>query len=252
MSATRIPDRRRAMIGVGALFQFAIAVVFMTVFRFPKVMIAIFGVMIAVGAAFSVWMKGKPFAPPAAQRPLSHPTLFRILTLGIAMCTVALFAIVLFGFVIFINNWNDWHRYEGQPYHRSDFVVTHTYYQRGNKGAVDAYASGMVDGSREWMGLRPYLQTVPRSQAELDQRVPAGTSIPIYLFPEMKGRSRVRVYEVTPTAEGYHRAAINALNRSLEGLIIIGILIFVLSRSRKMCFAETDSTVQALAASQGS
>ena len=246
MSATRIADRRRAMIGVGALFQFAIAVVFMTVFRFPKVMIAIFGVMIAVGAAFSVWMKGKPFAPPAAQRPLSHPTLFRILTLGTALCSVVFFAIVLFGFVIFINNWNDWHRYEGQPYHRSDFVVTNTYYQRGYKGAVDVYASGTVDGSREWMGLRPYLQTVPRSQAELDQRVPVGTSIPIYLFPEMKGRSRVRVYDVTPTAETYHRTAIRAVNQSLEGLCLTGILILVLSRCRNLCYAETNPAVQLL------
>ena len=76
--------------------------------------------------------------------------------------------------------------------------MTHTYYQRGSKGAVDAYASGMVDGNREWMSLRPYLPTVPRSEAELDQRVPIGTSIPIDLFPEMKGRLRVRVYSDTP------------------------------------------------------
>ena len=249
-SGTKIASSSR--IWIGALVQFAFATTFMLVFKFPKFMIVFFGVMIVIGTAFSAWAKQRTLAPRAPQRPLSHPTLFKFLSLGIAICSLALFSIVLFGFVIFLNNWNDWHRYEGQPYHRADFVVMRTYYQRGSKGAVDAYASGMVDGSREWMGLRPYLQTVPRSPEDLDTRVPVGTSIPIYLFPEMKGRSRVRVYEVTPTAEGYHRAAINALNRSLEGLIIIGILIFVLSRSRKMCFAETDSTVQALAASQGS
>jgi hypothetical protein len=251
LSGMNIANRRRAMIGVGALFQFAAATIFMVAFGFPKVMIAIFGVMIAVGAVFSMWVKSRPFAPPAAQRPLSHATLFRILSLGIALCSVVFFAIVLFGFVIFINNWNYWHRYEGQPYHRSDFVVTNTYYQRGYKGAVDIYARGTVEGQREWMSLQPYLHTRPRNQSELDERAPAGTSIPIYLFPQMKGRSRVRVYDVTPAAEAYHRTAINALNRSLEGLGLTGILIFVLSRCRKMCFAETDSAVQALTASQG-
>jgi hypothetical protein len=44
------------------------------------------------------------------------------------------------------------------------------------------YASGMVDGQREWIGLYPYLHPRPRNEAELDERVPIGTSIPIYLF----------------------------------------------------------------------
>lgn len=251
MSGIRIATPRSTMIGVGALFQFAAATIFMVAFGFPKVMIAIFGVMIAVGTMFSVWLKSRPFAPRAVRRPLSHPTLFRILSLGIALCSVVFFSIVLFGFVIFINNWNDWHRYEGQPYHVSTFQVNRAYFQRLGKGGIDAYASGTVDGDREWMSLRPYLQPVPRSQGELDERVPVGTSIPIYLFPQMKGRSRVRVYDVTPTAEAYHRAAINAVNHSLEGLCLTGILIFVLSRCRRMCFAESDSPVQVLAASQG-
>ena len=248
-SGTKITSSSR--IWIGALVQFAFATTFMLVFRFPKFIIAIFGIMVVVGTALSAWAKQRTLAPRAPQRPLSHPTLFKLLSLGIAVCSLALFSIVLFGFVIFLNNWNDWHRYEGQPYHRTDFVVTQTYYQRGYKGTVDAYASGMVDGNREWMGLRPYLPTVPRSEAELDERVPDGTSIPIYLFPEMKGRLRVRVYSGTPTAEGYHRAAIDAVDYGLGGAALSAALIFVLIRLRRLCFAETDSSIQQWSASQG-
>src|SRR5579872_5927794 len=202
-SGTKIASSSR--IWIGALVQFAFATTFMLVFKFSKFMIVFFGVMIVIGTAFSAWAKQRTLAPRAPQRPLSHPTLFKFLSLGIAICSLALFSIVLFGFVIFINNWNDWHRYEGQPYHVSTFQVTRTYFQRVGKGGIDAYASGMVDGNKEWMGLRPYLPTVPRSQGELDERVPAGTSIPIYLFPQMKGRLRVRVYADTPPAEAYRR-----------------------------------------------
>jgi len=98
------------------------------------------------------------------------------------------------------------------------------------------YASGMVDGQREWMGLYPYLHPRPRNEAELDERVPIGTSIPIYLFPELKGRSRVRVYADTPPAEAYHREAITAANYGLTGLAICGALLFILNRVRRLCF----------------
>ena len=244
--------RPGARILIGALVQFAIATIFMLVFGFPKFMIAIFGIMIVLGTALSALAKQIPIAArPTPQLPVVHAASFKVLSLAIALCLMALVSTLLFGFVIFLNNWNDWHRYEGQPYHRTNFVVMQTYYQRGYKGAVDAYASGMVDGNREWMGLRPYLQTVPRSHAELDARVPSGTSIPIYLFPEMKGRSRVLVYSDTPAAEGYHRAAINALDYGLGGAALGAALIFVLIRLRRFCFAETDSSIQQLAASQG-
>ena len=161
---------RCARIWIGALVQFAFMTTFMLVFRFPKILIAFFGVMIVLGTALTGWAKRKQLAPRPPQRPLSHPTLFKVLSLGIAFCSLVLFSTLLFGFVMFVNNWNDWHRYQGQPYHRTEFVVAHTYYQRGSKGAVDAYASGMVDGKREWMSLRPYLPTVPRSEAELDEQ----------------------------------------------------------------------------------
>jgi hypothetical protein len=241
-----------AKLWIGALFQFAMATIFMVIFRFPKFMIVIFGVVIAVGTALSAWAKQRPLATPrASQQPVAHPTLLRVIGLGIALFSIAFLCFLLFGFVIFINNWNDWHRYQGQPYHVSTFQVTRTYFQRVGKGGIDAYASGMVDGNKEWMGLRPYLPTVPRSQEELDARVPAGTSIPIYLFPQMKGRSRVRMYDNTPTAEGYRRAAMNAVNYGLGGVALCATVIFLLTRLRRICFAATDSSIQQLAAFQG-
>lgn len=239
----------RPNLWIVALVQFGFMTTFMLVFRFPKIMIVFFGVMIALGTALTGWARRKQLAPRPPQRPLSHPTLFKILSLGIAFCSLALFSILLFGFVIFLNNWNDWHRYQGQPYHRTEFVVAHTYYQRGSKGAVDAYASGIVEGQREWMSLRPYLPTVPRSEAELDEQVPAGTSIPIYLFPAMKGRSRVRVYSDTPPAEDYRRTAMNTINYGLGGAALSAAVIFVLIRVRRMCFAETDPSTVGSAAS---
>ena len=247
-SGARIASRPN--LWIGALVQFAFMTTFMLVFRFPKILIAFFGVMIVLGTTLTGWAKRKQLAPRPPQRPLSHPTLFKVLSLGIAFCSLVLFSTLLFGFVIFLNNWNDWHRYQGQPYHRTEFVVAHTYYQRGSKGSVDAYASGIVEGQREWMGLRPYLTTVPRSEAELDDQVPVGTSIPIYLFPAMKGRSRVRVYSDTPPAEDYRRTAMNAVNYGLGGAVLSAAVIFVLIRLRRMCFAETDSSIQPLAASQ--
>lgn len=249
MSGAAFASPRRPTIWVGALVQFAFMTTFILVFKFPKFMIVIFGGLIVVGTALSARAKQRALAPRAPQRPLSHPTLFKILSSGIALCSLALFSTLLFGFVIFMNNWNDWHRYEGQPYHVTTFEVTRVYYQKQSK-SVDLYASGMADGQREWMSLQPYLHTRPRNQAELEELVATGTSIPIYLFPELKGRLRVRVYNNTPPAEGYHRSAINAVNYGLTGLAICAALLFILIGLRRMCFAETDSPIQ-LAASQG-
>ncbi len=251
MLGSRTTAGSGAKLWIGALFQFAFATIFMVIFRFPKFMIVIFGVMIALGTALSALAKQRSFVTQrASQQPVAHPTLLRVIGLGIALFSITFLCFLLFGFVMFLNNWNDWHRYQGQPYHISTFQVTRTYFQRVGKGGIDAYASGMVDGNREWMSLRPYLPTVPRSQGELDARVPAGTSIPIYLFPEMKGRSRVRVYADTPPAEAYHRAAINAANYGLGGVALCAAVIFLLTRLRRMCFMDTDSSTQQLAAFQ--
>jgi hypothetical protein len=118
------------------------------------------------------------------------------------------------------------------------------YYQRQPKGGIDVYASGTVEGNREWMNLLPYLHSTPHDQEELESRVPAGTSIPVYLFPDLKGRTRVRVFEQTPPAEAYYNAAKTALNDALLGLALTGGIIFLLVRLRRACFDQTVIALQ--------
>ena len=222
-----------------AIFQICVASAFMLLFRFPKWMIVAFAGMILVGTLTGSLMKGQTATTPRKPLPVpTRPILFRFVVLGIFICGIGCLCFGLFGFVIFMNSWNDWHRYEGQPYHVTTFQVTHVYYQKHSK-STDMYASGMVEGQREWMGLSRYLHPRPRSEAELDERVPIGTSIPIYLFPELKGRSRVWLSADTPPAEAYHRDAINAAKYGPMGLAICGALLLILNRMRRMCFAET-------------
>jgi hypothetical protein len=96
----------------------------------------------------------------------------------------------------------------------------------------------MVDGQKEWMGLFPYLHFRPHDQTELDLRVPAGTTIPVYLFPGMKGRSRVQVYTVIPPDEASRRTAMSTLSYGMFALAVTAGIIFVLSRLRRACFVE--------------
>ena len=244
IAGSRTVTGRGAKIWIVALFQFALASVFMLVFGFPKIMIAIFGTVILIGTALSVWMKPKAAqASPSPQRPIANMALFRILTLAIGLCSLACFASLLFGSVAFANSWSGWQQYKGASYHRAEFQVTRAYYKRGMKGAVYVSASGTVEGQREWMNLEEYLHPRLRSEAELDERVPVGTLIPVYLFPDLKGRARVRVFDEVPTAEAYHRSAMNALNYGLAGMALTAGFIFVLVRLRRFCFAEADSTL---------
>lgn len=148
---------------------------------------------------------------------------------------------MLFGSVMFMNDWSRYQIYEGQPHHRADFEVTRVYYQKHPKGGADVYASGTVEGNREWIDLLPYLHTRPQGQAELEERVAVGTSIPVYLFPNLKGRLRVPVYNVVPPAEAYHRRAMAELNYGLLGLALDGGILFVLIRLRRLCFEESES-----------
>ena len=239
---------RSNRIWLGALFQFTLSTIFMLAFGFPRVAIAIFGLFILTGASLSAWLRPRQLAAARApQRTVTHPTLFRIASLGVALSGFACFVILLFGFVGFINPYTRWQQYKGQPYHRADFEVTRVYFQKGSKGSIDVYASGTVDGQKEWMSLRPYLHDNPHDQGELEERVPAGTSIPIYLFPKMKGRLRVEVYSQVPTAEVYHRTAMTALNYALGALAIAASLFFALLRLRETCYEKKEAAFAATA-----
>jgi len=231
-----------------ALVQVSLSTAFMLIFRFPKFMIVIFGAFILLATALSGLVKPKSLpTSPVPQRPVAHPILFRILSIGVAICSIAVLMSLLFGFVIFMNSYSNWQRYEGESFYRSSFEVSRVYFQRGSKGGVDAYASGTVDGQREWMDLRPYLFGAPHDEAELDTQVPVGTSIPIYLFPAMKGRSRVRVYNAVPPAESYRRQAMQAFQYGLTGLALSGGLLFVLLRLRASCYEKKENAFAATA-----
>jgi uncharacterized paraquat-inducible protein A len=146
---TKIIALPRLNIWLGALFQVVITTIFMLAFGFPRPMIGVFVVLIVIGTAVSAWVKKNPAAmrrmPPKA---IAQPVLFRVVSFGIAFCTLAFIAILLFGFVIFMNSWESWHRYEGASYHQTDFEVTRPYYQVHSRGSNEAFASGTVGAAR--------------------------------------------------------------------------------------------------------
>lgn len=224
--------------------QVVICTVFLILFGFPKILVLVFALLIVGGAATAAWIKPKRTAKPVPQRPVSNPILLKVIGFCIAVCAFVSLAFVLFGFVIFMNAWTRWHQYEAQPYHRTEFQVKHVYFQRGSKGGTDISASGMVEGKLEYMSLSPYVHPLPRSKAELDEHVPIGTLIPVYLFPNLKGRARVQVYEPVPPAEAAHRMTVTTVKATLLALAVMAIVLFVLSRLRELCFVNENSFQQ--------
>ena len=225
----------------------------MLVFKFPKPMIVVFAAFIVIGTALSTVVKPRPVGLPAApQRPVSHRLLFRMLSIALALSLFITLCILLFGFVSFMNSWDRWHRYEGHPYQRTDFVVTRAYFQTHTRGGPSIYASGTVEGSKEWMDLQPYLNFRPHSQQELDTQVAAGTVIPVYFYPDLKGRTRVQVSSSPPPAEASRRAAMSTLNSSLVGLAAMAGIIFVLFLLRRACYSDTEVSFQQASTGPGS
>ena len=182
----------------------------------------------------------RPSRTTVPQRNVSHPALYKVLGLGIAVTTLSLVIIVLFSLVMFLNANSRAHLYEGKPYHRSSFRVEQVYYHKstGKSTTIDIFARGTVEGKREWMDLLPYLHALPHDQPELNDLVPAGTEIPIYLFPDLKGQTRVQIYRDTLPAENYRRAASRAVNAGLLGGAIAAGLLVILVRLRRACEGE--------------
>jgi hypothetical protein len=161
-----------------------------------------------------------------------------VLNVTIAILGLAFLACPLFGFVTFTGTHLAVKHIEGQPYHATTFEVTRPYYQQsaGMHGPdVAVYASGMVEGNKEWMNLLPYLRREPRDQAELNDSVPPGTVIPVYLFPNLKGQSRIQVIDVLPPGEASRRTERWVLRRAPVALAVLGTLILLLVRIRRFC-----------------
>lgn len=181
-------------------------------------------------------------APPSSPRPLSSPPMSAILLgLTIAILGLAFFACLLFGFVAFMNAHLALKRVQGQSYHATAFQVTRPYYQKsaGMHGPdISIYASGMVEDKKEWMNLVPYLKRGPRdrlpqNQTELDDLVPPGTVIPVYLFPNLKGQSRIQVIDILPPGEASRNTELWVLRYVPLALAMLGALIFLLVRIRR-------------------
>lgn len=247
MCGAKISAPLAPKIWLGALIQIAISTIFMLSFGFPKIMIAIFATLILVGTAFSMWAKTRVAVvrAPVTRQAVAHPTALSIINFTTALCALVFVSTALFGLVIFLNSWSTWHQYEGQPHHESDFVVNRVYYQRHRKGNPDIYASGTVEGNKEWMGLRPYVDPFPQNAGELDSQVPPGTSIHIYLYPQLKGRSRIVVYEQGPPDEAARRTAMDSLLYTPLGLAGLALLIYLLSRLRRLCYATEQLSMSA-------
>lgn len=233
------------------MIQFALAAGFMLAFHFPRPFIFFFAVFIFAGTLLSTRLRSPqtahPKTPPAPQTPAA-----KFLGIAIGMCGFLFLSVLLFGFVMFMNSWSAWQRYQGQSYHATTFQVVRVYYQRttgSHGGSTYIYASGMVEGKKEWMSLLPYLKTKPQSQDELESMVPAGTMIPIYLFPELKGQTRVELIGPLPPAEANRKQAMYVLNRGLTILGVLGVVIFGLVRVRRSSMESTEqAAVQASAA----
>jgi hypothetical protein len=154
----------------------------------------------------------------------------------VALLSFAFFTCLLFGFVAFINAHIAYKRVEGQPYHATTFQLTRSYYQKsaGMHGPdIAVYASGMVEGKKEWMNLLPYLKRAPLDQVELNALVPPGTAIQVYLFPNLKGQSRIQVIDTLPPGEASRRMETSLLRRVPLGLAVMAALILLLLRIRR-------------------
>jgi hypothetical protein len=200
-------------------------------------MILVFALGTFFVVLFTLRLRRSTSAAPNSTRALSsQPQSVILLTLTIGVLGFVFFTCLLFGSVAFVNAHNAIQRIEGQPYHATTFQVVRPYYQK-NAGfhgpEISVYASGVVEGKKEWMGLFPYLKRNPSGQAELDALVPPGTTIPVYLFPNLKGRSRIQVVDALPPGEAARRTQAQVLRRLPVILAVVGALILVLVRIRR-------------------
>lgn len=171
----------------------------------------------------------------------SRPISATLLGLTIAILGLAFVTCLLLGFVRFMNAYMAVKRVQRQPYHATTFHVIRPYYQKsaGMHGPdIAVYASGMVEGQKEWMDLVPYLKRAPNDQTELNRWVPPGTVIPVYLFPGLQGQNRVEIIDVLPPGEASRRTEMRVLRHVPLALAALGVLIFVLVQIRRS-LAET-------------
>jgi hypothetical protein len=145
-----------------------------------------------------------------------------------------------FGFFLYMNTSSLADLYAGQPYHVTTFRVMSVQYSQTYDPPLSwAYAFGMIEGHKETMDVWPYVVKLPdfhngrpMNQLALMNLVPAGTVIPVYLFPNLNGVNRIQVILTTPTAEHYRRLAVWTSSRALPVVGLCGILAVLLGFAR--------------------
>lgn len=192
-------------------------------------------------------MCGETIAPDAATmqaRPktYSNPILYKIIDLGIAALGAVFVLTLVLGVPFYLNARNESELYQGQQYRLSNFKVIYVHYQPSSTGTDGQYtppsfiAKGTVEGKTEWMELRSCLAyQPPQSQLELVKRVPAGTEIPVYFFPDLKEGYRVRLLSGTPPAEEGRQFTSIALRYGIATLAVCAIGVLVLVPLRRLC-----------------
>ncbi len=225
---------------------------FMSAFHVPPAMIIFCGVGTLLPAILAIRSRGaltvvKSFP---RRRASPQPTSVKFLNVAIGLCGFCFFACLLFGFVSFQNSYMTYRRFQGQPYHATTFQVVRPYYQisAGMHGPdIQVYARGLVEGNKEWMDLLPYLKSTPNGQGELNDLVPPGTVIPVYLFPNLRGQRRVQVIGALPPAETNYNAEMLVLRKGSIALAALGALLFVLVLIRRSCAAPATQAMAARA-----
>ena len=211
---------------------------FMLAFHFSRPIILLSGLasflfsVLGLRRRLSLSASGKSSPRPLASQPVS----VTLLNITIAILGLAFLCCLLFGFVSAMNAHIAVERVEGQPYHATTFQVIRPYYQKSDGShsmVVSVYASGMVEDKKEWMDLSLHLKRSVRNQSELNDLVPPGTVIPVYLFPNLKGQSRIQLIDVLPPGEASRRTEMWVLRRAPVALVALGALILLSLRIRR-------------------
>ena len=176
-----------------------------------------------------------------------------LLDLTIAISATLFVMGCVFGLPLYLNSSSSAELYAGQPYHATTFRVTSVQYgQTADPFQIWATGNGMVEGKREMMDLMPYLGTLPdynyklpTSQVELMTKVPEGTVIPVYAFPNLKGANRIQLIQARPTAENYSRLAAWTSNRAFPVVALLGTLTALLGLTRYVIWRFAVSRVMA-------
>ena len=220
---------------IGALIQLIFALTFMGVFHFPRPMMFVAVGFILIGTLVTSLRRNSAAQPKPRPAPVRQTPAATMLGIAIGACAFGLLGGLLFCFVTFMNSWSTYQRLQGQSYHAASFQVTRVYLQRGTSKNSNTriFASGMVEGRKEWMDLFPYLKRTPSDQAELESLVPEGMVISVYLFPSLNGYARIQLIGTLPPAEAQYKRAMSTLNWGLVALGIGVAILFVLNRLRR-------------------